>query len=85
MACKHSLAYISTTYGVPANIGQRVRVYDRLEGEIVGGYHAYIQVKIDGEKGTRIYHPTWMIEYLNVANSVAAQKRRADPVQHDAE
>jgi hypothetical protein len=59
-----SLEYIRTAYGVPANVGQRVRYKGCDEGVIVGSHNSHIKVKMDKNSMAFSYHPTWEMEYL---------------------
>lgn len=57
-----SLSYIQDYYGVPAKIGQRVTAHGK-PGVITGAHNQYIRVRLDGEKQSKIYHPTNGIVY----------------------
>ncbi len=65
------IKYIRDYYGVPAKRGARVEFtipcpagdIKRL-GTIVGARNQYIRVRMDGEKKSHAYHPTWHIRYL---------------------
>ena len=61
-----SIAYIREHYGVPAKVGRRVRYTWRGEryGTIVGTSGQYLRIRLDGEKRSGLYHPTWEVEYL---------------------
>lgn len=63
-----SMEYIRETYGVPAEKGGRVKYTNgsgvATEGAITGTHAAYIKVKMDGNKLSKCYHPTYNIEYL---------------------
>lgn len=63
-----SMEYIRETYGVPAKKGGRVKYTNgsgvATEGVITGTHGAYIKVKMDGDKLSECYHPTYNIEYL---------------------
>lgn len=64
-----NIEYIRRTYGVPAKVGGRVRLGmfrpdPAREATIVGAHNACLRVRLDGEKTTRIAHPTWRVEYL---------------------
>jgi hypothetical protein len=58
--------YIRETYGVPAEVGQRVAYTYReyRQGTIVGFIDAHLLVTLDGETEPHKYHPTWEMEYL---------------------
>jgi hypothetical protein len=64
-----SLAYVRERYGVPARRGARVR-YRGLPGEaarlgrVTSARGPHIRVRLDGERRSRIFHPTWRMEYL---------------------
>lgn len=58
-----SMQYIRRTYGVPAKRGGRV-TYKGKPGMITGSSGQYLRIRIDGQKATRRYHPTWEIVYL---------------------
>ncbi len=62
-----SLRYIRRYYEVPAHRGARVEYIghqDAKQGTVVGSAGARIRVRMDGEKHTGIYHPTWEMRYL---------------------
>jgi hypothetical protein len=59
--------YVRRYYGVPANVGQRVKVNGKGEGVLVGkqGSQQYVWIRFDGE--TRVngpFHPTDGVEYM---------------------
>ena len=58
-----SLSYIRRFYKVPAFRGARIKAIQRL-GTITGSDGAYIRVRLDDEKRSKLYHPTWCMEYL---------------------
>lgn len=57
------LSYVRAAYGVPAYEGRRVTTYSGEQGEIVGGDHQYVLVRLDGHETASRYHPTWRMEY----------------------
>jgi hypothetical protein len=57
-----AMAWIRRNYGVPALRGGRVKFKGKL-GTIVGSSGPYLRVRLDGEKLSRVYHPTWKMEY----------------------
>jgi len=64
-----SIEQIRQTRNVPAKVGGRIRYSGSadgvtLEGTIVGGKNGYLQIRLDGDKYVRNYHPTWKLEYL---------------------
>lgn len=56
-----SLDYIRRYYGVPAWRGMRVEYCGsdnvRRKGVVTGASHAYVRIRLDGEKHSRPYHP----------------------------
>lgn len=65
-----SLEYIQQHYNVPAKIGGRIKYTYRGEkfGTITGESGPHLMIKLDGEKISKPYHPTWEIEYLENNN-----------------
>lgn len=63
-----SLEYIRRTYKVPANRGVKVEYLasdgELIEGTITGSAGAYLCVRLDGNKHTQRFHPTWALKYL---------------------
>jgi hypothetical protein len=59
---KMSLRYIREQYGVPAKRGGRVK-FKGKPGTITGFHNAYLRIRLDGERVSGVYHPTWEIEY----------------------
>ncbi len=62
-----SMRYIRRYYKVPARRGARVEYTGESEpqqGTITSSEGARIRVRMDGEKHTGIYHPTWCMSYL---------------------
>lgn len=62
--------YVRRFYGVPAHVGQRVRIKGFGEGVLVRkrtGLH-YLWVRFDGQKRqTGPFHPTDGVEYVTTA------------------
>jgi hypothetical protein len=59
------MEYIRKAYGVKAYRLGRVRVMGSMLGTITGATNSgHLRIRIDGEKSSRKYHPTWEIEYL---------------------
>ena len=54
--------YIRLVYGVPAKRGKRVK-YCNTFGIITGADGGYLRIRLDGEKRSKRYHPTWCIDY----------------------
>lgn len=59
-----SLRYIRDTYGVPARRGARARYDGRVYGTITASCGARIHIRLDGDKFSLPFHPTWNLEYL---------------------
>ncbi|MBF6277033.1 hypothetical protein [Nocardia nova] len=65
-----SMQWVRDNYRVPAKRGGRVRYTgDRTPqlGTITGTVHGSLRIRLDGEKNSAPYHPTWELEYLEVA------------------
>ena len=61
------MEYIKQTYGVPAEVGGRVRYTGgkvSCEGTIKGSCNASLEILLDGDDMSGVYHPTWELEYL---------------------
>jgi hypothetical protein len=56
--------YIRAAYGVPAKRGGRIQYRGQL-GTITGADGGYLRIRLDGEKRSKRFHPTWLIEYLD--------------------
>lgn len=70
-----SLQYIRDTYGVPAKRGGRIEYMangSAIQGTITGSRGAHIRVRLDGDKRSLLFHPTWKIRYLD-ARRIEAQ------------
>ncbi len=63
-----SLAQIRKTYNVPAKRGARVEYLahdgELMEGTITGTRGPHLRVRLDGNKFSTIFHPTWALKYL---------------------
>lgn len=62
-----SMQYIRDYYRVPAKRGGRVEYNGdgkATTGTITGAEGARLRIRMDGEKHTGIYHPTWAMRYL---------------------
>ena len=63
-----SLDYIKEMYGVPAEKNGRIKYTGNpgvvLLGTIIGARGGHLEIKLDDEKESGFYHPTWEIEYL---------------------
>lgn len=59
--------YINSTYGLAARKGGRVEYTGNKTpklGTIVGVDGPHLLIRLDGEKRSRPYHPTWELRYL---------------------
>jgi hypothetical protein len=68
-----SFDWIRSHYGVPAKRGGRVE-YTPCEGSkdlpgkigtITGTSGPHLLIRLDGEKHSRPYHPTWQLRYFD--------------------
>ena len=60
-----SMSYIREYYKVPAKRGARIMfTHWGKSGVIVASHNSYLKVRFDGEKITRILHPTWCVKYI---------------------
>jgi len=61
------MQWVRDNYHVPAMRGGRVRYTgDRSPrlGTITGTRHGSLRIRLDGEKHSAPFHPTWELEYL---------------------
>lgn len=67
-----TMQWIRDHYGVPAKRGGRVR-YSPCEGSadkprlgtITGAASPHLRVRLDGDRHSLPFHPTWQLEYLD--------------------
>jgi len=62
-----SMEYIRNYYKVPARQGGRVCYSGGPEarlGTIVSASGGHLNIRLDGQRHTLPYHPTWKLEYL---------------------
>jgi hypothetical protein len=65
-----SMAYIRDHYKVPAKRGGRVRYSGNpggqppVDGTITASDGAHLRIRLDGNKHSYVFHPTWKLEYL---------------------
>ncbi|MCK5307002.1 MAG: hypothetical protein KAJ73_00185 [Zetaproteobacteria bacterium] len=63
-----SIEDIRDRYGVPAKIDGRVRYTgdpgETKDGTIRWRRGSYLVILLDGDDHTRLFHPTWKLEYL---------------------
>ena len=63
---EYNLEQIRRSYGVPVKIGGRVTYTGGAEpkqGTILGVENGRLRIRLDGEKLSGIYHPTWELTY----------------------
>lgn len=75
------IAWIRTNYQVPAKVRGRVRYTGGKEprlGTITAASGNYLMIRLDGDKRSGLYHPTWCIEYLPNAEITGPQEERHD-------
>ena len=62
-----TIQHIRDTYNVPAKVGGRV-VYSGngkdIGGVITGADGKYLRIRLDGDKISCRFHPTWKLTYL---------------------
>jgi len=61
------MQWVRDSYGVPAKRGGRVRYTGDQSpqlGTITGTRHGSLRIRLDGEKRSVPFHPTWELEYL---------------------
>lgn len=62
----YSFDYVRERYNLPfIKRGMRVKTHDGRTGSITSGYGSYIRIRLDGEKRSEIYHPTWELTYFD--------------------
>lgn len=61
-----SMEYIRKTYNVPAKRGGKIKwlYHSFTDGIITGSKGACLRIKLATETRSKLFHPTWMIEYL---------------------
>ncbi|MFJ1269219.1 hypothetical protein ACD661_11690 [Legionella lytica] len=59
-----SMKYIRTYYKVPAKRGKKVIANGQL-GVITGSRGAYLKIRLEGQKNSLPYHPTWEMQYID--------------------
>ncbi len=62
-----NLKWIRDNYGVPAKRGGRVEFTGHAEaklGTITSAKGAHLNIRLDGTKRARPFHPTWELRYL---------------------
>lgn len=64
MSERDGFAYVRSRYGVPAKRGMRV-IANGKPGRITSSAGNYIRIRLDGEKKSDYWHPTWNMEYLD--------------------
>lgn len=64
---KYNFEQVLRAYGIKAEVGTRVAYTGggtRREGTITGCDGARFMIKLDGDKSSNVYHPTWELEVL---------------------
>lgn len=77
-----SLERIRSLYGVPAKRGARVVYFGDgklARGVVTGSAHMYIRVRLDGERRSGRYHPTWMLDYEDAPSLAVYIPAKDDP------
>ena len=62
-----SLDYINKQYKLSIKVGTRVRytgAKPSREGVVTGADGAHVLIRLDGDKNSFPFHPTWELEYL---------------------
>lgn len=62
-----SMEFIRKSYRVPAEVGGRVEYTGGGEpkrGTITGTCGPHLMIRMDGDKASLNYHPTWELRYL---------------------
>jgi hypothetical protein len=69
-----SMEYIRRYYGVPAKRGARVAYTGSkgvtVTGVITGSDCQYLRIRLDGERRSFRYHPTWELTYLDALDAL---------------
>lgn len=69
-----NMQWIRETYGVPAKRGGRVEYTGGSQsrcGTITGTGGCGILIRLDGDKYSLPFHPTWKLRYLDAAQAQA--------------
>jgi hypothetical protein len=62
------MQYIRDAYGVPAKRGGRVEYTgngSKKQGTITGARGGHVLIRLDGDKFSTGFHPTWKLKYLD--------------------
>lgn len=62
-----SIEWVRKNYGVQAKVGGRVEYAGggKVEiGTITGTINGRLRIRLDGNKHSMPFHPTWMLRYL---------------------
>ncbi len=71
----YSLDWVKKYYDLPfIKRGMRVQA-DGQMGTVTSGYGSYVRVRLDGEKRSDIYHPTWETVYYSKDGKILADFR----------
>lgn len=69
-----SMEYIRNYYGVPAKKGGAIEYTGDgtpKNGVITGSDGTYLSIRLEGQKFSRPYHPTWELRYLDTRKEKA--------------
>ncbi|WP_053159072.1 hypothetical protein [Pseudomonas protegens] len=82
----YSCDFVRRLYGVPAEIGRRV-IANGEPGVIMADRGHYIGVILDNDPKKRIrnYHPTWEMQYGEMADTLPLKEWLVLPFEHDWE
>ena len=62
---QHEMDWVRRHYGVSVKRGARVFVQcENREGTITGAAHGMLRIRLDGDKISALYHPTWKLIFL---------------------
>lgn len=84
MMAYSNMQYIRDTYGVPAKRGARVEYTGGKEarkGTITGAGGCGILVRLDGDKHSLPFHPTWELRYLTANDQASGGSIQPLPLQ----
>lgn len=66
---RDSFEWVNQNYGLSVRHGQRVKYTGRpgveLFGKVTGVEGGYVMIKLDGQRHSFHYHPTWELSYLD--------------------
>jgi len=62
--------YINKYYGLSLKRGMSCNYMNRC-GKVTGVRGCYVLIKLNGDKKSKAYHPTWMLEYDEKSSHIA--------------